>query len=172
MLRAAWEGLVEADVPPQVRLRALNRLLLEHASFEEFFATVCSVVINSDLTEAMITLAGHPPPIVLDAGAVIDLDLRAGVPLGVSELATWTPRRFALPEAFSLLLYTDGVIEGRVTAIATERFGEARLVEAFVESRSQGRELLNDILLAARSAHGGPLPDDAALLLLEHKPDP
>ena len=171
MLRAAWEGLVEADVPPQVRLRALNHLLLEHASFEEFFATVCSVVINPDLTQAMITLAGHPPPIVVAAGAMIDLDLRPGVPLGVSDLATWTPRRVALPEAFSLLLYTDGVIEGRVTAIPTERFGEERLLEAFVQSQSQGRELLNEILLAARSAHGGPLPDDAALLLLEHKPN-
>jgi PAS domain S-box-containing protein len=171
MLRAAWEGLVEAEVPPQVRLRALNHLLLEHASFEEFFATVCSVVINPDLAEATITLAGHPPPIVVAAGGMIDLELPAGVPLGVSDLATWTPRSVALPEAFSLLLYTDGVIEGRVTAIATERFGEARLVEAFVGSRSQGRELLNEILLAARSAHGGPLPDDAALLLLEHRPN-
>ena len=170
MLRAAWEGLVEADVPPQVRLRALNHLLLEHASFDEFFATVCSVVINPDLTDAMITLAGHPSPIVAEAGAMIDLDLPVGVPLGVSDVATWSPRRVALPESFALLLYTDGVIEGRVTAIPGERFGESRLVEAFVRSQAQGRELLNEILLAAGSAHGGPLPDDAALLLLEHRP--
>ena len=46
MLRAAWEGLVEADVTPQVRLRTLDHLLLEHASYEEFFATVCSAVIS------------------------------------------------------------------------------------------------------------------------------
>jgi PAS domain S-box-containing protein len=171
MLRAAWEGLVEADVAPQVRLQTLNHLLLEHARYEEFFATVCSVVINPGLTEATITLAGHPPPILAEAGRVIGLDLPAGVPLGVSDVAIWTPSRIALPEAFSLLLYTDGVIEGRVTALIAERFGEARLVETFVQSRAKGRELLNEILLAASRAHGGPLPDDAALLLLEHDPD-
>ena len=49
MLRAAWEGLVEADVSPQVRLQTLNHLLLEHASYEEFFATVCSAVIAADV---------------------------------------------------------------------------------------------------------------------------
>jgi serine phosphatase RsbU (regulator of sigma subunit) len=90
--------------------------------------------------------------------------------LGVSEAATWVPRRVALPEAFSLLLYTDGVIEGRATALATERFGEQRLVDVLIHSQAKGRELLREILLANRSAHGGPLPDDAALLLLEHQP--
>jgi PAS domain S-box-containing protein len=171
MLRAAWEGLVEADVPPQVRLQTLNHLLLEHASYEEFFATVCSVVINADLTQATMTLAGHPPPILRHAGATIDLDLPAGVPLGVSDVAVWKPQRVRLPQPFSLLLYTDGVIEGRANALSEERFGEARLIETFARSTAGGRELLDEILLAARRAHGGALPDDAALLLLEHQPN-
>jgi PAS domain S-box-containing protein len=172
MLRAAWEGLVEADVPPQVRLHTLNHLLLEHASYEEFFATVCSVVIKADLTEATVTLAGHPPPILKDARGTADLDLPAGPPLGITDVAAWQPQRVPLPEAFSLLLYTDGVIEGHVNARIAERFGEARLIEIFARSTAGGRGLLDEILLAARDAHGGPLPDDAALLLLEHQPTP
>ena len=164
MLRAAWEGLVEADVPPGCAC-ALSTICSWSTRASRNSSRPCSVVINPDLTEARITLAGHPPPIVAAAGAMIDLDLPAGAPLGVSDLANWSPRHVALPEA-SLLLYTDGVIEGRVTAIPGERFGEARLIEAFVQSPLQGRELLNDILLAAGSAHGGPLPDDAALLFV------
>lgn len=169
MLRAAWEGLVEADVSPQVRLQTLNHLLLEHASHEEFFATVCSVVVDADLAAATMTLAGHPSPILRHEGATIELDLPVGVPLGVSDLAIWTPQRVSLPQAFSLLLYTDGVTEGLAHALTAERFGEARLVSAFVRSAATGRELLEEILGAATRAHGGSLPDDAALLLLERR---
>jgi serine phosphatase RsbU (regulator of sigma subunit) len=71
---------------------------------------------------------------------------------------------------FSLLLYTDGVIEGRVRALPGERFGEQRLIDLLTAASSGGRELLQQILLSATSAHGGPLPDDAALLLLERDP--
>ena len=69
MLRAGWEALVEAGLPPELRLQSLNRLLMEHARHEEFFATVCSVVINPPLSEATITLAGHPPPILTSGAA-------------------------------------------------------------------------------------------------------
>jgi PAS domain S-box-containing protein len=170
MLRAGWEALVEAGVSPQARLQSLNKLLLAHARFEEFFATVCSVVIEPDLAHATITLAGHPPPILLADGSRVPLELRTGIPLGLSEDATWTPTRVELPAFFSLLLYTDGVVEGRATPAGGERFGESRLVSLLEKSQAGGRELLDDILLAASAAHGGPLPDDAALLLLEHRP--
>jgi PAS domain S-box-containing protein len=168
MLRAGWEALVEAGVSPPARLQSLNHLLFAHARYEEFFATVCSVVIDSQLTEATITLAGHPPPILLSGGVVVPYPTITGVPLGVSEIATWTPSRVALPESFSLLLYTDGVVEGRAAPDEQERFGEARLRSMLTDTTTSGRALLQDILLAASAAHGGPLPDDAALLLLEH----
>jgi PAS domain S-box-containing protein len=167
-LRAGWEALVEADVAPPVRLQALNRVLLDHARSEEFFATVASVVITPALTEATITLAGHPPPILKHRGSLVELDLAAGMPLGVSDVATWTPTVIALPEAFSLLLYTDGVIEGRVASRPGERFGEKRLTDVFVATTATGRELVEELLAAAVHEHGGQLPDDAALVLLEH----
>jgi hypothetical protein len=167
MLRAGWEALVEAGISPPQRLQSLNRLLLAHARYEEFFATVCSVVIDPGLTQATITLAGHPPPILLADGRPLAFAARTGVPLGVSERATWTPSRVELPPAFSLLLYTDGVVEGRAAPAGGERFGEPRLRSMLAESPARGRALLEDILLAAAGAHGGPLPDDAAMLLVE-----
>jgi PAS domain S-box-containing protein len=170
MLRAGWEALVAAGVSPEARLRSLNKVLIAHARFEEFFATVCSVVIDPDLAHATITLAGHPPPILLADGSRVPLSLRTGIPLGLDEEAAWTPTRIALPPFFSLLLYTDGVVEGRASSGGGERFGESRLVSLLTKSPTGGRELLDDILLAASGAHGGPLPDDAALLLLEHRP--
>jgi serine phosphatase RsbU (regulator of sigma subunit) len=172
MLRAGWEALVEAGVSPEARLRSLNQLLLAHAQYEEFFATVCSVVIDPGLNQATIALAGHPPPILTRAGAPIPFDAPTGMPLGVSDLATWTPARIALQRPFSLLLYTDGVIEGRAAPRARERFGDTRLGDLVRSSPAKGRELLEQILREASEAHGGPLPDDAALLLLEYDPAP
>jgi len=169
MLRAAWEGLVEADVAPQARLGSLNRMLLAHARFEEFFATVCSVVIDPGLREATVTIAGHPPPILMRDGVEIPIGAPTGVPLGVSEVARWTPTRVSLPQPFSLLLYTDGVIEGRATPLGDERFGDERLRQLVTNSPSTGHELLLSILNTASDAHGGPLPDDSALLLIEHR---
>jgi serine phosphatase RsbU (regulator of sigma subunit) len=168
MLRAGWEALVEAGVSPEARLRSLNRLLLAHAQYEEFFATVCSVVIDPGLNAATVALAGHPPPILASAGAAVPFDAPTGMPLGVSDVAAWTPARVTLPRPFSLLLYTDGVIEGRAAPLARERFGETRLDDLFRASPARGRALLEQILLEASEAHGGPLPDDAALLLLEY----
>ena len=133
-------------------MQSLNHLLLEHARYEEFFATVCSVVINPPLSDATITLAGHPPPILTSGGVVIPLELPIGVPLGVSDAAHWSPARVALPAVFSLLLYTDGVIEGRVRALPGERFGEQRLIDLLTAASSGGRELLQQILLSATSA--------------------
>lgn len=169
MLRAGWEALVEAGVAPQARLASLNQLLLAHAHFEEFFATVCSVVIDPDLAAATVTLAGHPPPFLICDGEQVALGATTGVPLGVSDLAVWSPARIALPRQFSLLLYTDGVIEGRARPGGRERFGEERLRDAITSSAASGRELLEQIIAMASEAHGGPLPDDAALLLLERR---
>ncbi len=169
MLRAGWEALIEADVPPQARLASLNQLLLAHARYEEFFATVCSVVIDPGFKEATVTLAGHPPPFLICDGAQVPLGATTGVPLGVSDVATWTPARLALPAAFSLLLYTDGVIEGRAAPLASERFGEDRLCSLLTGATTGGRELLEEIMRAASEANGGSLPDDAALLLLERR---
>jgi serine phosphatase RsbU (regulator of sigma subunit) len=170
MLRSAWEGLVAAGVAAEARVRTLNQLLFEHARHEELFATLCSVEVDPSLTTATVTLAGHPAPILKHAADIVVLDIPPGIPLGVRETGTWTSTQIALPEFFSLLLFTDGIIEGRVNESSGERFGTERLIEAYAHSQAHGRELLNDILHSATRAHRGPLPDDAALLLLNREP--
>ena len=78
---------------------------------------------------AVLRVAGHPPPLLLDGVAVDAGDAaRRGPPLGVIDDARWRARRVALPASWALLLYTDGLIEGRVGAGAA-RLGEAGLVE-------------------------------------------
>ncbi len=65
-----------------------------------------------------------------------------------------------------VLIYTDGLIEGRVEAGSQERFGVDRLLELVAERRlaASPEELESVIREIARA--GGGLPDDVAALIL------
>ena len=89
---------------------------------------------------------------------------------------TWRETEVALPGAWALLLYTDGLIEGHREA--RDRLGEEPL-RALVAERLAGRdpagdpgEALERLVEHVESLHGGPLQDDVALLLLESRRDP
>jgi serine phosphatase RsbU (regulator of sigma subunit) len=68
-----------------------------------------------------------------------------------------------------LLLYTDGLIEGRAARDSPQRLGFERVLSelrAQVHRGTHGAELLDAIVDYATRAHGAPLPDDVAAVLL------
>src|SRR4051794_13794877 len=149
-------------VSAERRIAALNKLLLDRAPNHEFFATLCSILIFPETHKARVIVAGHPPPVLLADGTARLLDVPTGPPLGVGLATPWASTTVPLPEGFALLLYTDGVVEGRAASGSTARFGVDRLLELCLE-QAPGGALLDTILLEAQRANGGPLPDDAAL---------
>ena len=171
MLRAAWEGTVAGGVSDERRIAALNKLLLDRAPNPEFFATLCSVLVSPEHHTARVIVAGHPPPVLLADGTARLLDVPAGPPLGVGVATPWASTTVPLPDGFALLLYTDGVVEGRTAAGSSARFGTGRLLELCLE-QGPGDTLPDRVLLEAQQANGGPLPDDAALLLARVQPAP
>ena len=81
------------------------------------------VTIAPDRGSARIRLAGHPPPLLIADRAIVPLEPgRVGPPLGVVEDAEWVAADHPLPDGWALLLYTDGLIEGR-TGVGTARLG-------------------------------------------------
>jgi len=113
------------------------------------------------------TCAGHPPPLLLRGRNVVaELQCEATVPFG---LGTGTPAVSSrdLEPDDAVLLYTDGVTEAH--APGGEPFGLARLAD-LLERESAGarqpEELLRRLVRAVLSHQGGPLRDDATLLLL------
>jgi serine phosphatase RsbU (regulator of sigma subunit) len=73
----------------------------------------------------------------------------------------------ALEEPWTLLMYTDGIFEGRDAAAGGTRLGLDAFVEAVDAAISPGevtQEALEALLDVAESRHGGPLEDDVALL--------
>ncbi|MYW31360.1 SpoIIE family protein phosphatase, partial [Streptomyces sp. SID2119] len=97
-----------------------------------------------------------------------------GPALGLLPRARWPRRQVELGAEWSLMMYTDGLIEGRAGAGSSQRLGQDGMV-AMVNSRLEqglaGEELLEAAVAEVRERHGGELTDDVAVLLLGRDPE-
>lgn len=161
-LRAAWRALVLAAIDGDDVLLHLERLLLAERSTPFMFATLCDVAISPDRRHVRTRSAGHPPPLLDTGRGLRPVDLRPDPPLGAGlPIAAEGGRQLELPERWQLLLYTDGIYEGRAPD------GRRQGLDDFVartEARPPEPELLVDLFERAEADHGGPLPDDVALV--------
>ncbi len=172
-LRAAWRALTLACQPPGEVMRTLH-LMLPHERHEpDVFATLCTIEIAPSRDTASIRVAGHQAPILIDANGVSTIDVPTGAPpLGIFEQSDWPVHQQRLAAPWTLLLYTDGMVEGKIGA-GDERLGDARLVEMIarlVASSSSwpddAQELLDRLIAEVEQLNGEPLTDDLAVLLL------
>ncbi|GGM90089.1 PP2C family protein-serine/threonine phosphatase [Dactylosporangium sucinum] len=169
-LRVAWRALVLAGVPEDQILPSLEQVLVSERRTDELFATVAVATVDLAAATARIRLAGHPPPIVLTGGRAEPVDVNPGLVLGVMPGLHRPATEVALgPPGWSLLLYTDGLIEGAAgpDAVAGERLGVDGLCRV-LESPSRARppELPAWLAQQAEAHNGGPVLDDIAVLLL------
>lgn len=125
-LRAGWRTQALSSPDPASWLTAMDRLLSAETSGDEQFATVLVGVISADDALATFANAGHPPPIRLTDAAEI-LALKAGPPLGLGLGGGWTSQEVTLGARWGLLLYTDGLIEGRRAPGSSLRYGDHSL---------------------------------------------
>jgi len=174
-LRAAWRGLASADVSPQETIRVLNELLIAERirhSTPITFATLCLVSIDAGHATASILVAGHPPPILLTPGLAEECRVGQNPAIGVFEPERWQSDDVALPDApWTLVLYTDGLVEGRSAPTGPRPFGIERLRRLFsTHTPPLGESDADAIVAAIRDANGGPLPDDMVLLAASAKP--
>ena len=173
-LRIAWRTLVLAGVPAGELLALLQRVHEVERHAPQVFVTLCMVSLDPGRERAIVRLAGHPPPLLLGAGGVEALAPGPpGPPLGVLEHAAWPAYEVALPPEWSLLLFTDGLTDGRVGEGA-RRLGEEGLAGVVGAARRTAAgdpgELVRLVVDRAEDLNGGPLLDDAALLLIARLP--
>jgi serine phosphatase RsbU (regulator of sigma subunit) len=169
-LRIAWRTLVLGGHDPNALLRTLQ-VVHDHERHSPWvFATLCMATIAPDRSTLTLRLAGHPAPLLVSGEDVTALDgLPADPPLGVVEDASWQAREHALPERWSLLLYTDGLVEGR-TGEGPERLGEARLTAMVRGALSEDPAALVAALVErAEDLNGGPLLDDVAAFVVQRR---
>ncbi|MFJ2263970.1 PP2C family protein-serine/threonine phosphatase [Streptomyces sp. NPDC087844] len=92
-----------------------------------------------------------------------------GPALGLLPNARWPRQQVELGGEWSLMLYTDGLIEGR-TGEGRERLGQDGMVDMVRRQLAQGlrgEDLLRAAVNEVRDLNGGELTDDVAVLLLD-----
>ena len=167
-LRVAWRALVLAGVGEDRVLGALEQVLMSERRAREVFATVASVTIDLVVNRATVRLAGHPPPVLLAGGDAAPVTARTGIVLGVRPTPTPATELELPGDDWSLLMYTDGLIEGH-TGVGNERLDVDGLCGLIAEPA--GRQVPLAALPAwlvgrAEQGNGGPLADDVAMLLI------
>jgi serine phosphatase RsbU (regulator of sigma subunit) len=170
-LRVAWRALVLAGVPEEQILGSIEQVLMTERRAREIFATVASVVLDLSADTARVRLAGHPPPVLLTGGRAEPVTAQGGIVLGVSPKAPPVTEIDLAGDDWSLLLYTDGLIEGH-TGNGNERLDVGGLCALLDEP--EAAEVALAALPAwlvgcAERANGGPLADDVAMLLISRK---
>ncbi|MET8689814.1 fused response regulator/phosphatase [Streptomyces sp. NPDC004732] len=173
-LRIAWRALTFAGLCGDELLSTLQKVLEHERADDEIFATLCTVDIAPDGRRAGLCLAGHPSPLIAREGRLAELlPYEDGGPaLGLLPRARWPRRQVELGGKWSLMLYTDGLIEGRVGQ-GTQRLGQEGMVDMVrrqIAAGLQGDELLEAAMNEVRDLNGGDLTDDVAVLLLDRAP--
>lgn len=174
-LRIAWRALTLAGLCGDELLGTLQQVLEHERDDDEIFATLCTVDIAPDGRRAGLCLAGHPAPLVAAPGRPARLlpQENNGPALGLVPGARWPRMQVELGAAWSLMLYTDGLIEGRVGAGRNERLGQDGMVEMIRRQLGEGlsgEELLRAAVSEVRELNGGELTDDVAVVLLDRVP--
>ena len=172
-LRVVWRALVLADQSPHTTLSALERVLeveRNDGPMSVTFVTLCDIEIEPSLKRAHIRLAGHPSPLLYDGTNVGEVPAaHRSPPLGAMKaMSGWEPNIIDLGSEWTILAYTDGLIEARVgdDGSRLDTIGLLQLSEeAFSTASSLGQ--VADILVAgAEISNGAPLADDVALVLM------
>ncbi len=147
------------------------------------FATALLCELNTSTGELAWIPCGHPPPLLIRDGKVIkELARPPWLPLGLrldeaSPLGTGAADQLPAPcteqlqEGDRLLLYTDGVTEGRDADRSP--FGTDRLSDFIIRSTATGLpapEALRRLDRAVLDFQDGHLSDDATIVLLEWVP--
>jgi serine phosphatase RsbU (regulator of sigma subunit) len=171
-LRIAWRTLVLGGREPDEVLATMDEVLVHERLVDDVFATACMVTVAPDRRTAVLRVAGHPLPVLLAAGTATELPGPSSRPLlGIGARATgWAGMALELPDRWELLLYTDGLIEGRTGANGA-RLGSERLVDlvrerAGTRASEPGQALIERLIATARELNGEELTDDVAVLLL------
>jgi serine phosphatase RsbU (regulator of sigma subunit) len=179
-LRVAWRTMVLAGRPVSEILSAVQLVLENERLQDRLFATLCMLSIAPDRTTGRLHIAGHPYPLLLTGDGVSELAAPVNLPPGISHAVDWPSAEVQLGDSWSVLLYTDGLIEGKVGP-GPERLSNDGLIKLVEKARAQqpasssaaqpdSAALLDAVISQARELNGGDLDDDLAVLMVSCAP--
>lgn len=168
--RAVVHALVAVDPHPLAVLAGLDRVTAELIP-DTGFVTMLYVLLDPAGQCAQVARAGHLPLLVATPDGTVTLTDAGGSPaLGLRTVNRAVPRGSALievPAGSTLAMFTDGLVEDRVTGLD---HGLRRLTEMVAAYRQRSLAELADGLLAVEP--GAREYDDVCLLLARTEPAP
>ncbi len=167
-LRSTWQALVMSGASPRTIRSTLDAVVVRERRAEETFATASLAWVSAVGDQVRCLNIGHPLPLLLTP-RVASLDSPPALPLGVEGNDIWSPVNFHLDGSWSLLFYTDGLVEGRAQPGESERYGEGRLVDRLQRRPLRDDDEIDRLLADVETANGAPMADDIALLLIRRR---
>jgi serine phosphatase RsbU (regulator of sigma subunit) len=153
-----------AEGSPGEALSRLNAAMIDQDDTQPFVTLVVAYV---DVGRRMFeyAVAGHPRPLVQTADGQFAVPRDGSFPLGVIRGAVYATNRVVLPEASTVLLFTDGIVDARHER---ELFGEGRLLDAVGARLDRpAAELAEELVALVRDFAGGSLEDDGVTVVLK-----
>ena len=162
LVRHALRAYAADGHGPAGVMRRLDRLLAP----QEQIATVLYGELDAATRRLVFVSAGHPPVLVAGReGTTQYLSCPWHTPLGTGLTADYEETVRVLEPDFTLILYTDGLVEDRSRSIL---HGLERLRHTVAVCTADVETLCDHVLATLRPGDGG--PDDLALLVLRDRP--
>jgi serine phosphatase RsbU (regulator of sigma subunit) len=171
-LRVAWRSLVLAGAAPAAVMGLLEQMLMAEREDDHLFATLTHLIFGPDQRSVRVLRAGHPGLLLRTPGHADLVEGPAGPAVGLESGASWPEQEVPLPPDSGLVLFTDGLFEGRVGP-GRQRLGEEGLLamarRLALLPPADFVDTLLDTTGAAAASYGG-LADDVAIVHLGWKP--
>ena len=163
-LQAAVRAFAQEAAAPSSICGSVNRLLCRNMAPGRF-ATFCYARVDATARRIVYANAGHNPPLLIRPDGTFERLTDGGTVLGVFPEIAYDQGEFTLGSGDRLLFYTDGITEARNPD--GDEYGEEKLAEAAVSSRTQPVDAMKDTLMAAvNDFTGGKFDDDATLIVV------
>jgi serine phosphatase RsbU (regulator of sigma subunit) len=168
-LMATTQLLVRNTMPrvagPADCLAEVNRQLCVQM-FNGQFVTMQILVLDCQAGKVEVATAGHPAPLLSAGNSFIPMALEPQLVLGVEKDTKYRSQTFPLQSRWSILLYTDGVVE--VERDTGERMGFDRLQSALHGPYPTAQGLLDAALRTVDRFRGNyALRDDLTLVAVQ-----
>ncbi|NDV26199.1 GAF domain-containing SpoIIE family protein phosphatase [Desulfovibrio sp. JC010] len=163
IMSALWTRIrAEAlnEKAPGEMLKAVNSGAFDFMN-GEVFATMALLRYFPESGKCEYSMAGHPPPFLVDEGTADPIEKTFGLPVGILEDGDFETGEFCLEKGQSLVIVSDGVDEARDAQ--GEFFGEERMEETL---RQEGVPQAGEKLLKAVADWRGETPpnDDTTVV--------
>ena len=169
-LRATWQGLVTSGTDRATIRATLDATMIRERRNEAAFATACLAWIDraGEWDRLHLLNIAHPLPLLIGRG-VAPIAAPPSLPVGLGGQDRWEPVIVTLTPPWTLVFYTDGLIEGHVAADSPERFGVEGLVSQLSGQAPVDDATVDALLAHVRAANGGPMDDDLAIVIVSRR---